>query len=272
MKKYLIGGLILICLFGGAVGFAQQRQRQQLMRQLAAATLARHQLFAMRAATTKARAQAVVKATQPFNKQALSHDGPSSLWVVVNKLRPLQPKEYVPSDLVTPNIPLRQAASNNEMQLRSPAAIALERMAAVAANDGVHLMIASGYRSYSLQISVYGSEVKNYGQSTADSESARPGYSEHQTGLAVDLEPTNRQCEVADCFASTIEGRWLAVHAQDYGFIQRYTTDKTAITGYRAEAWHFRYVGTDLTTELRKEGITTLEEFFDLPAATNYGS
>ncbi len=266
MKKLLIGSLVLISVLASGIGYTAQRQHQQ---QLAAAARTRQQAVDVQARVAKAKAEAAAKAAQPFDKQALSHDDPASIWVVVNKLRPLQPKEFIPNDLVFPKIPLRQASSS-EMQLRSPAAIALEQMAAAAAKAGARLMIASGYRSYNLQISVYGSEVKRYGQSAADNESARPGFSEHQSGLAVDLEPVNRQCEIADCFATTTEGIWLGAHAQDYGFIQRYTTDKTAVTGYRAEAWHFRYVGTDLSSALKKEDITTLEEFFGLPAAPDY--
>ena len=121
-----------------------------------------------------------------------------------------------------------------------------------------------------LQVSVYNNEVKTYGQATADKQSARPGYSEHQTGLAVDLEPASRQCEVQDCFASTIEGKWLAVNAYLHGFIMRYPPGKEAVTGYKQESWHFRYIGKELAAEMKQQNITTLEEFFGLPAAPNY--
>lgn len=205
-----------------------------------------------------------------FSKTSLSTDDPASIWVVVNKHRPLQPKDYVPSDLVTPAIPLRSGTGSSEMQLRKAAASALETMNAAASKDGLHLMLASGYRSYNLQVSVYSSEVRNNGQAIADSESARPGFSEHQTGLAADLEPASRQCEVADCFGTTPEGLWLVKNASVYGFIKRYTPDKVAITGYRAEAWHYRYVGVPLAQEMQKKGVQTLEEFFALEAAPSY--
>lgn len=209
---------------------------------------------------------------QAFNKGLHSHSDPNSIWVVVNKKLPLQPSDYSPTDLVVPRVALGLPASGGFMSLRRPAAVALEQMATAAIKDGAHLMIASGYRSYRSQVVVYDSEVHGYGQAYADRDSARPGHSEHQTGLAVDLEPTSRQCEIADCFATTKEGKWLTIHAADYGFIQRYTADKIFVTGYRAEAWHFRYVGADLASELKKQSTTTLEEFFNLPAAANYDS
>jgi D-alanyl-D-alanine carboxypeptidase len=205
-----------------------------------------------------------------FNKEQFSLTNPNSIWVVVNKHNPLQPKDYAPTDLVVPSIPLRTSASNGEMHLRKAAATALENMSADAKAQGVHFMLASGYRSYSLQVSVYGSEVKSYGQGKADTESARPGYSEHQTGLAMDLEDANRTCEVTDCFANLPEGKWLAANAYSYGFIIRYVPSKVAVTGYRYEPWHIRYIGTDLSTQMHKDNILTLEEFFSLPAASSY--
>lgn len=270
MKKQRIASfIVVIALVSVTFGYQQYRHQQQVARQqfLAVQQAAAAQAAALAAAQAKAVAAAKL---QPFDKTARSHDDPTSIWVVTNKLQPMQPKDYAPTDLITPKIPLRLGSASSEMQLRSSAASALEKMAAAAEKDGAHLMIASAYRSYTLQISVYGNEVKNYGQATADGESARPGFSEHQTGLAVDLEPTSRQCEIADCFATTVEGRWLSAHAPDYGFIQRYVADKVAVTGYRTEAWHFRYVGVELTTELKKQSISTLEEFFELPSAPDY--
>jgi len=120
----------------------------------------------------------------------------------------------------------------------------------------------SGYRSYSTQVTVYNNEVANYGQAVADSESAKPGTSEHQTGLAVDVGGGG--CGIEDCFGTTAEGKWLAANAYNYGFIVRYTAAKQSITGYRAEPWHIRYIGSELSQEMHKENITTLEEFFSL--------
>ena len=209
------------------------------------------------------------RAQAGFDKQQYSLDDPSSIWVVVNKTRPLSPKTYAP-DVVVPSIPLRSGSGSEEMHVSAQMAPSLEQLVNGAKQEGVNLMLASGYRSYDLQVSVYGSEVKNYGRAQADRESARPGTSEHQTGLAADLEPTSRKCEVQDCFADTPEGKWLAANAYKYGFILRYPQGKEPITGYRYEPWHIRYIGIDLATEMHKQNVQTLEEFFGLPAAPNY--
>ena len=201
--------------------------------------------------------------TQPvFNKQKYSLTDPTSLWVIVSKSRTLSPIDYAPGDLVTPKIPLRSAASSDEMKLRTEAASALETMTAAAKKDGAYLKLASGYRSYGTQVSVYGNEVTQYGKTKADSESARPGHSEHQSGLAADLQDVNGQCVVADCFGNLTEGKWVSAHAWEYGFLLRYPADKVAVTGYRYESWHVRYVGKELATELHRTNTQTLEEFF----------
>ncbi len=194
-----------------------------------------------------------------FNKSQFSTDDPSSIWVVVNKQRPLSPKAYAPADLVI--LPGGQ-------YMRSEAAAALNSMIAAAKNTGHTITAASAYRSYDTQVAVYGREVQANGQAVADTQSARPGYSEHQTGLAVDI--AGGGCSIEDCFGETAEGKWVAAHAHEYGFIMRYPPGKQSVTGYRTEAWHFRYVGEALATELHRTGILTLEEFFDLGAAPDY--
>ena len=205
-----------------------------------------------------------------FNKKAHSLSDPASIWVIVNKKRPLNPKDYAPSDLVTPNMPLRLAAGTTEMLLRREAATALENMAAAGKRDGINLMVASAYRPYGFQATLYNRYVNQQGQAMADTQSARPGYSEHQTGLAVDLEPASRTCEVEVCFATTAEGKWLDTHAHLYGFVIRYAKDQDATTGYTYEPWHLRYVGTDLSNQLHKTGTKTLEDFFSLEKAADY--
>jgi D-alanyl-D-alanine carboxypeptidase len=211
------------------------------------------------------------KASQPaaFDKKQYSLDDPNSIWVIANKQRPLQPKTYAPADLVVPNVPLRTASSNGEMHVRQANARAMETMFAAAKAQGINLMLASGYRSYMLQVSVYSAEVKNYGQAVADSESARPGYSEHQTGLAADIEPASHQCEVTDCFANLPEGKWLAANEWQYGYVIRYRQGTQNIAGYKYEPWHVRYVGTALAAEIHKSG-QPLETFFGLPVAPSY--
>ena len=203
--------------------------------------------------------QQLPPAIATFDKNKYSHDDVTSIWVVVNKARPLNPKDYAPNDLVS---------VGGGQQMRKEAAGALTALIAAAKKEGLTISPLSGYRSYTTQVSVYGAEVKNYGQAQADSESARPGTSEHQTGLAVDVGGGG--CGIDDCFGNTAEGKWLAANAYKYGFIIRYTADKQAITGYKAEPWHIRYIGTDLSKEMDRQEVTTLEEFFDLPAAPNY--
>jgi zinc D-Ala-D-Ala carboxypeptidase len=196
-----------------------------------------------------------------FNKKRYSRTSPKSLWVVANKRHPL-PADYVPSDLVLPNIPRR--GSGDEAYVSKKITPALEAMVAAAKKSGLNLMQASGYRSYGLQQIVYSNYVRTLGQTEADRVSAKPGASEHQTGLAVDLEPTSGQCEVEICFGDLPEGKWLAAHARTYGFIIRYPKGKESVTGYSYEPWHLRYVGKELAAELKKQKIQTLEEFFGL--------
>lgn len=156
------------------------------------------------------------------------------------------------------------------MQVRDAAATALEQLNAAATKANIPVQVVSGYRSYDYQVSVYGNYVKTVGQSAADQESARPGYSEHQTGMAVDLGAQNGTCTLEACFGTTPEGKWLAANAYLYGYILRYPADKIAITGYEYEPWHFRYVGVALATEMHRQNIQTLEEFFNVTGGTTY--
>jgi D-alanyl-D-alanine carboxypeptidase len=211
-----------------------------------------------------------IKPTTTFNKAEYSVNDPTSIWVVVNKGRSL-PAKYIPSDLVVPNIPLRLPATDPEMQLNKPAARELEYMVENANSDGYQLKLASGYRSYTYQVGLYNGYVNKQGQTSADASSARAGHSEHQTGLAADLEPADRQCEVELCFADTAEGRWLAENAYKYGFIIRYQKGQENLTGYEYEPWHVRFVGKELALQIHKNA-QTLEQFFDLPNYTNYPS
>lgn len=205
-----------------------------------------------------------------FNTKQHSLEDPASIWIIVNKHRPLIPSDYTPTDLVAPNMPLRLDANNPEMQLRHEAATALKTMHDAAQAQGWKLQVSSAYRSYDYQKSLYASYVRQQGQAAADSQSARAGYSEHQTGLAVDIEPTSGECEVDPCFADLPEGKWVAAHAYEYGFVVRYPKGKQKITGYIYEPWHLRYVGKALAAELHKQSSPTLEEFFGLGAAPDY--
>lgn len=184
-----------------------------------------------------------------------------SPWVIVNKLRPLDPQDYVPSDL-------RDVAGTSQ-QLRAEAADAMEAMMAAASDAGAGFRISTAYRSYGFQESLFAAYQRDWGTARAESFSARAGHSEHQTGWAADVYESNA-CKVKACFADEAAGRWVAAHAWEYGFILRYPEGKQEITGYRYEPWHVRYVGTELATWMREHDVATLEEAFSLPAAPDY--
>ena len=200
-----------------------------------------------------------------FDKEWLSIDDPASLWVVVNKLRPLRPEDYEAPDLVS--VPVQQV---NESLLRREASDAAEAMFAAAEDDGLQLSSQSAYRSYATQVRVYNGWVDELGQEAADLTSARPGHSEHQTGLAIDIAAVPANCTLDQCFGDTPHGTWLEENAWRFGFVLRYPEGKTPVTGYEYEPWHFRYVGEELAAEINEQGTPTLEEFFGLPPAPDY--
>ncbi len=181
--------------------------------------------------------------------------------VVVNKQRPLNPKTYVPKPLSTVN----------GVSLYKDAAIALKQMAAgmKAAGAGT-LWLNSGYRSYNTQVAVHDKDVKALGLIAGEKLAARPGYSEHQTGLAADVSGVGQGCQIQVCFAKTKAGKWLAANAWQYGWILRYENGQTATTGYQYEPWHFRFVGVEVATDYKAKGAHTLEAYWGLPAAPNY--
>lgn len=200
-----------------------------------------------------------------FDRAAHSLDDPASIWVVSNKARPLAPVDFAPSDLVMP-----EGIENEFSQpLREPAARAVEALIAGAAQAGHEVRVISAYRDYATQVALYDNYVARDGAAAADTYSARPGHSEHQTGLVVDLDD-HGACYLDACFSDTPAGAWLGEHAADYGFIVRYPVGKPEITGFTPEPWHFRYVGPELAAEMEGTGTTTLEEFFELPAAPTY--
>lgn len=200
-----------------------------------------------------------------FDRAARSIDDPASLWVVANKLRPLQPLDFAPGDLRTAAIPFVY-----EPVLRDEAATAAEQLVAAAAAEGIALTAQSSYRSYGSQQRVYAGWVAQLGQQAADLTSARPGHSEHQTGLSIDFSAVPANCTLDQCFAQTPQGQWLAANAWRFGYHLRYPEGATPVTGYEFEPWHFRYVGPELAAELHATGIRTLEEFFGLPPAPDY--
>lgn len=185
---------------------------------------------------------------------------PTDIRVLVNKQFKL-PDDYAPDDLVYPDVRFIFKEKVEKRQMRKVAAKNLEKMFAAAEKEGIYLAGASGYRSRATQVILYKNYVDKDGQEVADRYSARPGHSEHQTGLTMDVSTSSGECAVQDCFADTPEGKWLAKQAHEYGFIIRYPKGKENITGYQYEPWHIRYVGTELAKELYEKNIT-LEEYF----------
>lgn len=198
----------------------------------------------------------------------LSLQDPESLWVIVNKHNAL-PENYVPKNLGAPNVKLRLNANEEQMMLAKPARKDTQAMFNAAKKDGVALVFGSGYRSGELQREFYTQYVAQDGKKAADHYSARPGYSEHQTGLALDLVSESSECYLEVCWAKTPEGKWVAANAHKYGFVIRYPNKKQDITGYQYEPWHLRYVGRDLAQKVY-DADQTLEEYFGLEAAPDY--
>lgn len=204
--------------------------------------------------------------TAGFDKTAQSVDDPVSTWVIVNKPRPLHPLNFAPAELVYPDV-----TYVNRQPMRPDVAQALVAMFHAGKTEaGLDFSVQSGYRSFESQTRVYNDDAARNGTAYADTDTARPGHSEHQTGLAVDISAVPASCSLDACFAHTPHGEWLAANAWRFGFLLRYPADKVAVTGFAFEPWHFRYIGVPLATQLKKTGVTTLEEFFGVPGGTEY--
>lgn len=168
------------------------------------------------------------------------------------------PSDYAPNDLEVPDVTLEPGKAESELAVREVAARALEEVFKAAGADSVVLYFASGYRPYTLQQTYYNNAQSAYGPN--QNLVAKPGTSEHQTGLAADISGVNRACRLEQCFKSDEAGIWLADNAHKYGFILRYPEDKQDITGYSFEPWHYRYLGIDLATKIHDSNLT-FEEF-----------
>ena len=138
--------------------------------------------------------------------------------------------------------------------MRADAAQALEDMFAAAKADGINLSIVSGYRSYSKQSAIYSRKKASEGQAAADRISARPGTSEHELGLAMDVARKGSS-QLNTKFGTTAEGKWVSANAHRFGFIIRYLEDYEDVTGYMYEPWHVRYVGVEHAEKLYECGL-----------------
>lgn len=184
----------------------------------------------------------------------------NSRYAVANKTWML-PQGWKPGDLAAITVPYRGRAEAKYM--RREASEALTVLFAAAKKDGIALCGISGFRSYELQKSVYNKYTRQLGEKTAEMVSAKPGSSEHQTGLAIDISAKSINYTLSNSFANTREGKWLAQNAAEFGFILRYPKGREAITGYVYEPWHFRYIGKELALDITQKGLT-LEEYYGI--------
>lgn len=171
--------------------------------------------------------------------------------MLVNKYYYLT-EDYTPSDLITLTAKYNTGVNS---KMRKVAADHFMEMSDAATLDNITIKNASGYRSYNYQEKLYNNYVERDGKKAADTYSARPGFSEHQTGLTSDINQIDNSFENTDAF------RWLQKHAHEYGFILRFPKDKEDVTGYQYEPWHYRYVGIKAAKQIHDENLT-LEEYY----------
>jgi D-alanyl-D-alanine carboxypeptidase len=189
-----------------------------------------------------------------------------TLLTVVTKDRSLG-TAYKPADLVP--LSAEYQSSIEVQELRRPAAEALTQMLSDARRSGLTIKVNSGFRSYDYQAAVLRSEIASYGCAPALRQVALPGHSEHQLGLAADLTSADVGWDLQDTFGTTAEGRWLIAHAASYGFVLSYPQDKEAVTGYRYEPWHFRFVTVPVAQAIEASGKTPTEYLMGLGRAAD---
>lgn len=174
--------------------------------------------------------------------------------ILVNKFYYID-SNFTPSNLTNINSKYQVGGK----QLTKEATEAFNKMAQDAKEEGYTIRAVSTYRSFSYQKNLYNNYVKKDGVEKADTYSARAGFSEHQTGLAVDVDNVNLNYTK---FGQTKEFEWMKENAHKYGYILRYTIENEFITGYKNEPWHYRYVGIDVATQMKNENISSYEEYY----------
>lgn len=162
--------------------------------------------------------------------------------------------DFVPADIAALKPNDFYLLNRNDLSLRLPVEKALRKMALAAKEDGINLVVSSTYRSYDYQKNLYERNVRQLGKAVADRESAPPGASQHQLGVAVDFG------SITDEFAQTKQGRWLAENAGDYGWSLSFPDGYEDVTGYRWECWHFRYVGV-AAVEFQRKWFSDVQQF-----------
>lgn len=194
-------------------------------------------------------------------REALEADKEKGLLILVNKENPVD-STYKPEDLAD----IKYFASDRSAAgrfMRAEAADAFHQLSETAkAEMGYEIVVTTAYRSYDFQAMLYNNYVANHGQQEADTFSAQPGKSEHQSGLAADVSSPSVGYQLTRDYINTEEGKWLNDNAYRFGFIIRFPEGKEEITGYMYEPWHIRYVGKTAAEEIFNEGIT-LEEYLE---------
>ena len=177
----------------------------------------------------------------------------NKIYILVNKYTFL-PDNYIPNNLEF----LDTTYSREGMSLVKVAKVNFEKMYEAAKKDGIKIRVMSSYRDYLYQIKLYNKYKQEDGEENADKYSARPGFSEHQTGLCVDID---NGVLPYDSFEKSNSYKWMLDNSYKYGFIERYPRDKEDITGYIYEAWHYRYVGKKIAKYIHDYGIT-FDEYY----------
>lgn len=192
--------------------------------------------------------------------QATAKAEERGLLLLVNKTHPID-SGYQPEDLASV-LYFAENRSKETRYLRAEAAEKFHELVEAASLESHTIVMTTAYRSYGFQQILWDNYVAKEGEEAATRYSAKPGESEHQTGLAVDVTSPSVSYELTTEFGDTEEGIWLAEHAHRFGFILRYPQGKEAVTGYQYEPWHLRYVGDEVATYLYQEDLT-LEEFLE---------
>lgn len=205
---------------------------------------------------------------QPSEPEAPSQEEPTGEWddidpqdpflLLVNKTHPIDP-DYKPWDLTE----VKYFAKDREKitrYMRKEVTEAFHQLVEAAAEEGHTIVMTTAYRSYGVQKTLYEKYVANHGQAAANQYSAKPGQSEHQTGLCADVSSPSVGYKLVVKYGQTPEGKWLAAHAHEYGFILRFPEGKEDITGYHYEPWHIRYVGQPAANRIYENDLT-LEEY-----------
>lgn len=185
-------------------------------------------------------------------QQVLAEDA-DNLLTLVDKQHYLA-ADFVPADIVALKANDFYLLNRNDLSLRVPVEKSLREMGSAAKADGINLVVSSTYRSYDYQKNLYERNVRQLGKEVADRESAPPGASQHQLGVAVDFG------SITDDFAQTKQGRWLASNAGKYGWSLSFPDGYEDVTGYRWECWHYRYIGVT-AVEFQKKWFSDVQQF-----------